>query len=113
MASATIPGGWVAITALTGHSVGDGTGTAPGIPADGAGAGAGTTRSGVPAGMILSGDLAGTTRSGVPAGTILTGMADGVPGTMAGMIPGTVLSIPVAAEYGVIHITVLAAPRIQ
>ena len=50
------------------------------------------------------------------AGTIpgIPGSTPGTdPGAVPGMIPGTVLSIPVAAEYGVIHITALAAPRIQ
>ncbi len=69
-----------------------GAGTIPGIPA-GTGDMAGTTRSGVPAGMILSGATAGTDLGMVP-GTAL-GTAPGIiPGIMT---PGTVPGIPAAA----------------
>lgn len=109
--AATTPGGWADITVLHGLSAGAGTGIAPGITADGTGAGDGTIPGTDPAGTTRSGDLAGMILSGDPAGTIRSGMADGALGGLGitdGTIPGTVLSIPAAVEYGVTYITDLA-----
>ena len=79
-------GGGADSTDLHGHSVGDGTGTAPGTPAVGT----------IPSGMILSGAPVGTllgTLLGIHPGTHL----GTVPGTGLGMTLGTVPGIPVAA----------------